>query len=238
MKIIINEIYKKYSASIESIPNIFDNSGETIYQARNTLKKFNFGENEFVVKSFRCPHVFNRIAYTFLRKSKARRAYEYALTLISKSIQTPAPVAFIEQKKNGLFCNSYFISEFIEGYTHIREQMFGRKIETGFLYALINFITEMHSKGILHKDLSPGNILYKPSANTFKFSVLDINRMVFSNEISFKTRCKNFERLTANTEVLTEMAKIYAEINHFDPEQTLAEMKKFSSRFFKGRKNI
>ncbi len=238
MKIVINNYYTKHTAKIESIPDVFETSGTTIYHARNTLKKFCFGSSEFIVKSFRSPHLLNRIAYTFLRKSKAQRAYEYALTLLSKNIQTPYPVAFLELQKNGLFCHSYFISEFIEDYAHVREQMYGRKIEDGFLYAFVQFINEMHIKGILHKDLSPGNILYKQSGNTFKFMALDINRMEFREKISIKARCKNFERLTANPEVLNEMAKIYAEINHFNPEQTLAKMKKYSGRFFKGRKNI
>lgn len=238
MKTVIHEQYRHLTKQIESIPETFETSGETIYQARNILKKISFNESYFVVKSFRPPHFINRVVYTFLRKSKAHRSYKYALELLSKQIGTPFPVAFIERKKGSLLCESFFVSQFAENYFHIREQMYGQNCTDDFLEALVAFISEMHSKGILHKDLSPGNILYKKNGNTYSFCVVDINRMKFKHSLTFDTRCKNFERLTAKPEVLSKIAEIYARKNETNSELTLQRMQKYSRKFFKGKTNI
>jgi serine/threonine protein kinase len=181
MKMVLHPDFKTAKEFVENLPNEFQKSRELIYQARNQLKIMHFGENEFVVKSFRQPHLINRIAYTFFRKSKARRSYEYSLRLLDNGVSTPEPVAYIEIKSNGLLSESYFINKYAENFSHIREQMYGNQIADGFIPALVKYVSEMQSKGILHKDLSPGNILFKESKKGFEFCVLDINPVSYTH---------------------------------------------------------
>lgn len=238
MKIVLNPDFKTIKEFIEKIPDEFQKSGELIYQARNQLRKMQFGEDEIVIKSFRQPHLINRIAYTFFRKSKAQRSYEYSLRLLDNGVSTPEPVAYIEIKSNGLLTESYFINRYAENFSHIREQMYGNQIVTGFIPAFVKYVSDMHSKGILHKDLSPGNILFTKSKSGFEFCVLDINRMEFKKRLTFNECCKNFNRLAANEEVLSSIALSYSELNNTNKTETKRLMLKYSRKFFKNRKNI
>lgn len=115
MKFVINPKYSALSSFIHSIPDIFEKEGVTIYKARNEIKIYNVNDEEkgdnysLNVKSYKIPIFINRIAYTFFRATKARRAYEYALKIIFKNVMTPEPVAFIEEKRCGLLNRSFFI---------------------------------------------------------------------------------------------------------------------------------
>ena len=110
MHIIILQKYHTSRVFVSQIPKIFDTDGETIYQGRNTVKRFMNGCGEWIVKRYKRPNLIQRIVYTFFEKSKAERAYLYAQTLQAKGIGTPDGIAFIEEKKCGLIRDCYFIS--------------------------------------------------------------------------------------------------------------------------------
>ena len=65
---------------------------------------------ELNVKRYRIPLLINRVIYRFFRQPKAVRAYEYALRLVAKGFETPAPIAYILFRKKGFLEYSYFIS--------------------------------------------------------------------------------------------------------------------------------
>ena len=62
---------------------------------------------ELNVKRYRVPHLINRVIYRFFRQPKAVRAYEYALRLVAKGFETPAPIAYILFRKKGFLEYSY-----------------------------------------------------------------------------------------------------------------------------------
>ncbi len=63
---------------------------------RNKIKLFELEGKTINIKSFKIPHLINKIAYKYFRKSKARRSYEYANRLIENGIGTPQPIAYAE----------------------------------------------------------------------------------------------------------------------------------------------
>ena len=77
-KFCVNPVYKEFATAIMRLPETFGTTGECIYKGRNELKLQNFGENEVIVKSYKQPHLINRLVYAYFRKSKAERAYDYA----------------------------------------------------------------------------------------------------------------------------------------------------------------
>ena len=111
MNIVINPDYSKLSLFIEQLPSDFSNGGDMIYEARNQIKKFRVQDIDVVVKRYKVPICINRIIYAFFRPSKAKRAYDYAMFLLSKGIRTPEPIAYIEVKKGLFFYQGYFISK-------------------------------------------------------------------------------------------------------------------------------
>lgn len=229
MKIIINPAYIHLKEFIESIPLIFDRKGNSIYKARNEIKTFETNGITVNVKSYQKPIYINRIAYTFFRKTKAERAYEYAFELIKREINTPTPIAYIEMKKGGLLSRSFFISLHTPMDGNLRlfgdtePSISGRE---NLVDAFAKFSAEVHSKGVLHKDYSPGNILYEKKGENYNFSLIDINRMKFQ-DVSMEEGCANFARMMGNIEFFERIAKNYASFRGFDPEQCRTLMLKY-----------
>jgi serine/threonine protein kinase len=210
MKIVINTQYKFLEDFIRNIPEIFEKEGELVYQARNKLKVYDVNGLKVIVKSYKRPHLINRIAYTFFRPSKAKRSYEYAFRLLSNHVDTPDPVAYLEDYTCGLLDRSYYISLFKEDYDHIRLYMTGEKTDPVLITELSEFIADFHKKGIHFLDISPGNILQKKENGHFKFCLVDINRMQFKTTIPERTRYKSFKKLSSNPDVIIEIARQYA----------------------------
>ena len=151
-------------------------------------------------------------------------------------VASPTPIAYIEQYKCGLLTHGYFISIYEKDYSVIRELMAGTQKDDSLLTELAIYIADIHNKGILHLDMSPGNILYKKEKNKFSFTLIDINRMKFSPFISKENRYKSFKRLTDNEKVLTEIAKIYAASSSLDEAETIREINRYSFQFFNSKK--
>jgi tRNA A-37 threonylcarbamoyl transferase component Bud32 len=231
MKVVINPKYKFLDSFIRNIPTVFEKEGELIYEARNKLKSYDIQGVKIIVKSYKKPHFINRIAYTIIRPSKAKRAYEYAFKLLDKGIQTPEPIAYIEINKNGLLETSYYISIFEKDYNYIRSYMSNHAKDDNLLLELAKFICLLHEKGILFLDMSPGNILYKKNNDLYDFCLVDINRMKFMKSIPLSRRYKSFKRLSNNTEILTIVAKEYAVCAKLDEKEALLKIKKANTAF-------
>jgi tRNA A-37 threonylcarbamoyl transferase component Bud32 len=235
MKTVINPTYNDLKSFVERIPSIFELQGESIYKDRNELKCYTTDGYHIVVKKFRKPHIINRIAYSFFRPSKAKRAYEFALKLLQVGVETPAPIAFIEQYESGLLAHGYFICIFEKEYEHIRDLMDGTQKDSDLLKKLAMYIADLHANGVLHLDMSPGNILYKKSADKVHFSLVDNNRMQFMPIISTEKRYKSLKRLTEDKEILIEMAKYYAKASGLDEAESIEKISRYSAKFFSGR---
>lgn len=238
MKIVINPKYKKLESFIHSLPATFDEEGEIVQDARNRIKKLSIQGYNLNIKRFRKPIFINRIIYSFFRKPKAYKAYYNALRVIEKGLSTPAPIAYIEEYKNGLISYSYFISIQLEDVEEIRNFYFS-KLETSeeedFLKAFAIYSAEMHNKGVLHKDYSPGNVLYsKQEDNTYSFSIVDINRMKFM-DIDIHNGCKNFARLFENDCVYEFIAPFYAQQREYDTEQCKKFLVEEKMKFHAGK---
>lgn len=236
MNIVINPKYNQLRSFVENIPANFENKGELVYSARNQLKHYSVEGYEVIVKRYKIPHLINKVAYTFIRPSKAKRAYEYALRLLAIGVNSPEPIAYIEENEDGLLDRGYFVSIYEKEYTDIRELMVGTQKDAVLLKELSVYIADLHKKGVLHLDMSPGNILYCKVENQFNFTLVDINRMQFFSSISNEKRFKSFKRLSENVEVLTEIAKIYAAASNLDESESIEKINKYSSEFFSSRK--
>lgn len=110
MKEVINPAYGRFEDFVRRVPRIFSEEGKTIYKARNEIKVFEVDGVELNVKRYRIPLLINRVIYRFFRQPKAVRAYEYALRLVAKGFETPAPIAYVLFREKGLLGYSYFIS--------------------------------------------------------------------------------------------------------------------------------
>ena len=102
------EIHKKYQTDssicefVDGLPQRFEQEGTLLYDERNVIRRFEVNGTVLVVKRFKRPNFFQRIAYTFFRSSKAFRAYHNGEELIRRGISTPFPIAYLETYSTGL----------------------------------------------------------------------------------------------------------------------------------------
>lgn len=230
---VIQDKYKSLEPFVRSLPEVFERQGTTIYKARNELKAYHTEGLDLIVKSFRKPIFINRIIYGFFRASKAERSYKHALKMLGNGIPTPEPVAYIEEKEGGLLNRSYYVSIFEKDYSEIRSQMLGKDADDVFIRSLARLVADLHKKGILQKDLSPGNILTKQEGEQYKFMLVDINRARFSKQLSARQRYRNFKRISENKDIIGRLAAEYASAMHEDKDMVLHEIEKYVAGFSK-----
>ncbi len=218
MKVVIHPDYIHLARFINRIPGIFEREGTVIYEGRNLIKVFQVNGMTLNVKRFRKPAYPNRLIYTFIRPPKAVRAYEYALRLLSKGIDTPAPVAFILCMEGGLLSWSYFVSiQLPDSFqTLYRLGMDPLEENEDVFRALGTYTARLHRSGVYHKDYSPGNILYRrDSSGEIRFVLIDINRMRFG-PVSLRRGCANFARIWGCAAAFGILAESYADTLHVD----------------------
>ncbi len=211
----------------------FNNKGEPFgNQDRNTLKLFKLKNKIVNVKSFKVPNFINQIAYKFFRKSKARRSFEYALKLQSMGLGTPQPIAYYEFTTPFLFKKSYYISEQLKHeltYRALTQDLNFPNHEV-ILRAFTRFTYELHEKGVCFLDHSPGNTLIKKVDDAYTFYLVDLNRMHFK-ALDFKTRIKNFAKLTIHKSMVEIMSDEYAKCTGKEYKMIFNLMWKYTQEF-------
>ncbi|SFV63651.1 FIG00388958: hypothetical protein [hydrothermal vent metagenome] len=228
-------IQNRYNALLKNIQNQFNTSSNSIHKARNEIKIINYENQEFVIKSFKIPHLLNKIVYTFFRDSKAKKSYENSIKIINF---VPKPIGYIEFKKFGLIHDSYFVSENFNFDFTIREPLLDENFEDKerIFKEFAYFTQQLHKHNIYHLDYSPGNILIKKVEGQFIFKIVDINRMQFK-ELTLEDRLKNFAKLWAKDEDLEVIVREYATLINEDKELCIKKALLFSQKH-KDKKNF
>jgi len=141
----------RYEELVYNVKKYFLASTHSIWDKRNKIRVIEFNDKQLTVKSFKIPHFINKLAYTFLRDSKAKRSYENSIRI---SEFVPKPIGYIEYNKFGLFSDSYFISEKYEYDFTIREVLKQKKFQDRVIIfeQFAAFTYRLHEKGIDHLD--------------------------------------------------------------------------------------
>lgn len=235
MKIVFSEAGKKLEKEIlKSIVN-FQTDGQYINDGRrNSIKIFRLKEGMMNIKSFKVPNLINKIAYRFIRESKAKRSFKYANILISREIGTPFPLAYAEESSAIGFGRSFYVSE------HIHSDLTFRELVTEpdypghekILRAFTKFTFHLHQNNIEFLDHSPGNTLIQIKEGKYHFYLVDLNRMNFRT-LNLDERLKNFSRLTPKKEMVEVMASEYAGLMELPYQQVFEKMWYFTEQFQK-----
>ena len=238
MKVVVHPAYQHLKSFIYDLPSHFESEGTLLYRGRNVVKLYQVDGMSLVVKRYKHPNIIQRVVYTYFKRSKTARAYDYAALLRKKGIDTPHEVAYIETFKKGLFTTGYFVSLYYS-YPPTSVQLdveeFNLKFSDPLLsnvattypadetkefnYPLANslaaFFVELHSKGILHGDLNLSNVLYyQKEDGNYHFCVIDTNRSVFKQPTP--NEClENLKRTTHRRNVLIYLVSRYAELRNW-----------------------
>lgn len=218
---------------ISAMISNFNNSGIPFgNQDRNSLKLFSLNDETLNIKSFKIPNIINQITYKFFRKSKAQRSYEYANELINFGIGTPTPIAYFEFTTVLLFKNSYYVSKQQDCDLTYRELTtnFDYPNHEQILRAFTKFTFLLHENGVNFLDHSPGNTLIKKVGSSYKFYLVDLNRMQFG-PMDFEARIKNFARLTTHKQMVEVMSDEYSKCINKPYEEVYNLMWEYTENF-------
>jgi hypothetical protein len=115
------------------------------------------------------PRGIKRLTHRF-RPSKGMRHWNNASAMLHRGISTPTPVAFYERHHKSGIRDSYYICEFIpdtfssrhvcNAFRQGQKDFRGLDKQQWFDF-LTGIICRMHNAGILHRDLSVGNLMLK-----------------------------------------------------------------------------
>lgn len=203
---------------------------------RNTIKNVTSQSFDLNIKSFKVPHLVNRIAYSYFRKSKANRSFEYANTLLKLGVNTPKPFAYFEYSIFNFLKNSYYVSNQFHSDLTYRELTINLNYPDydTILREFTRFTFDLHEKGVNFLDHSPGNTLIKKNESTGKydFYLVDLNRMKFQ-EMSFEDRMKNFSKLTSRKGMVKVMSNEYSKLVSESEEQIFETMWGLTDKFQK-----
>lgn len=224
----LRELFERLAA--EGVPN----DATLIYQARNRVYTYPAPDGTMLnIKAFKHPSAPNRWVYTTLRHSKARRSYENSLRLSELGITTATPVGYIEQKDGMSLGASYYVSLQEPGQTV-------RDWETlpdsdGLIMALARMIGRMHTAGVWHKDLSPGNILFRRHDDgSYDLWLIDVNRMRFGVR-DRRRLMTNFKAIHLDDEQMLRLARAYAEVTGQDIDEVCRQALRAAADYRRAR---
>jgi len=234
LKVVVSKPYNENQ--ISDLISSYDRNGETFWKKRNTIKIFNIENEEWNIKSFKIPHLINKIVYKYFRKSKAQRSFEHAQELLKRSIKTPKPIAYVEYFNLLGLDKSYYASENLH-YDFTFNELFDKSYpdRNNILDQFTEFTFKLHEKGIHHFDHSRGNTLIIEKENKrYDFYLIDLNRMVFE-DMDYDKRIKNFDRLSLTPDMIAIISKKYAELMDKDKKLVYRQMTEVCEAFATNR---
>lgn len=228
-KVVISDEYKGHKDLedfLSSMDTRYKKKGRTLHVDNNAVRSFAITElgREIVVKRYQKNVKLQRLTYSLFKKCQAEKAYYNAIKLQSLGIETPNPIAYVEQRKIGLMDYCYFACEKSTGKS--LEPLFqtGRLLDYHLATSLARFLVTLHTKGVLHHNLKPGNILYTQDADTnYNFILVDNNTIEFTDrDLSVRERLQNICKL-GNKDIFLQIAGCYAEVLGLDKKMAMEE---------------
>jgi hypothetical protein len=199
---------------MKSVPQIFDDEGETLKKDRNEIKVIWHGQLRLCIKSFNRVTTFNRLMYSWFRSTKAKRSYRVARRLEKIGINTPKPVGYIEvYGRWGILKKAFYVSIY---YEHDFDLTAVLNTDNGDQERILSCFSQymahvVHPLGAWHNDLSSGNVLVNVKGEEdWSFSFIDLNRVKFKRYISPARGLINLKKLTNKPVFLALMAEQYA----------------------------
>ena len=144
-----------------------------------------------------------KLTYRFA-ESKGKRHWNNAVNMLRRGINTPQPVAYFERHNDSGIEENYYVTQFLVGafsardvFTSINngEADFKGIAHDHLLQVIAEFTCEMHNRGVLHRDLSSGNLLLVQEEEGIKPYLIDIGRARVRNHINRKTRLTDVMRI-------------------------------------------
>jgi len=180
------------------------------------------GELRTAIKSFSRGSWW-RDRYFARRGSKAARSFRAAVRLFERGVGTPRPLAFVDRWEGGRLIESYYVCEYLDGYTSFREELdrlyrddpLCRRIMT-LMETAATAIADMHDAGLCHHDLGNQNILLRrlDADRWGDVRFIDLNRSVLRDTLSLAERARDISRIDLPSDFLRVFKCMYFRHQH------------------------
>lgn len=230
-KLKISDEYGQYRDFAASLPETFTKTGRTLYAGRNIVKEMDAGVQTLIVKKYHRPNIAQRVAYSFFKRSKAERAFDFAIRMRGLGIDTPHEVACVETRQHGMLDDSYFVSlpcMLPSLSSLLRRTDFDKRVAD----ELAAFVVRLHELGVMHGDLNLTNILYEQDGTgRTHFTLIDTNRSKFGKNLTRRQCVDNIMRLSHDRPLLDYIVRRYASIRKWDEGETSEKVMHTLERF-------
>ena len=191
-----------------------------IHRGRNLIVRITGPDGEpLVVKRHRIRSDF-RGAIARLRTPKAVRAFDAAARLRELGFETPEPIAALVGERS-----SWFVSGFVEGRVARELKKADAPGRDRLLHGMGALVGRMHEGGVVHADLTSGNVLIVEEKGRDRFFLVDVNRVRFSSRpIGLRAGIANLVQLRFGDG--TELLRGYCEARGLSFEKTLPQFRR------------
>ncbi|RPI49261.1 MAG: hypothetical protein EHM49_10195, partial [Deltaproteobacteria bacterium] len=144
-----------------------------------------------------------------------------AVHLIQNGVNTPAPVAVLEERRFGLLMRSYLVTEYVSG-ERIRVFMSRRVKDAGWragtVAGVAGFIAKLHASGVCHGDLKANNILLENDKGKERLWIIDLDGARLKPDISDRERTADLGRLLTSFSNILTPSELYRFLIHYSRE--------------------
>ena len=243
MRVSLTDNYQSYFNKVTLLPEMISSEGEILHNDRNLTKKMIIEDDhekpiQIVVKAFRKPDLLRGFIDLNFRNSKAFRSMNNAKRLLELGVHTPDPIGCIELLEFNCVRQSYYISRFWEHNYDLGTLLYRDiSIEPDshmILGALASFTVKQHVCGILHLDYNPGNILTRLNGDKIDFSLVDLNRIRFT-QLGWKARISGLVRLSLCPDKMRIIGSHYAKNCGVNQNEFCRQLEQAHSQFWNKR---
>lgn len=194
------------SASLQDIlfqgDNLLDMPGVRILaSSRNRIGEIRLPDPEgvlipYILKEFR-PRGIDKLKSALIR-SKAEKAWRGSWSLVEAGVDTALPIAYLENRSGLFLDHALFFALSVAEAPELRSLFHSNQEESleSLITQLGAFVRGCHGQGILHRDLSDGNVLVQEEGPLkYHFVLLDTNRIRIKKNVGHIRGIKNLIRL-------------------------------------------